>query len=304
MRLPPDFVDRINTVHGERGRVWLADLPRRLTEACERFGLRELEVFPDLSHHVVARAETHEGRPVVVKAGPGREELAAEACALDAFGPTRAVDVLARWPEEGILLLEEVLPGHRLSEQVTEAEAAEVLGGLMAEGWPTPEGASMCYSSEDWMKGLREYASWGGRERQLIDPVMAERALRLLDDLEQSKERDRVLHGDLHYDNVLLSEDRGYLVIDPKGVIGDPAFYLGYLVTRPEPRGKDHPSLREAVSLRLAVLPSVTGEDPKRVTDHAFVAGVLSAVWALEDGSLAWRAVLEAARLVRDAPGR
>jgi streptomycin 6-kinase len=33
----------------------------------------------------------------------------------------------------------------------------------------------------------------------------------------------RVLHGDLHHDNILLGE-RGWLVIDPKGILGDPGF--------------------------------------------------------------------------------
>lgn len=33
-----------------------------------------------------------------------------------------------------------------------------------------------------------------------------------------------LLHGDLHHDNILLSNNGEYKIIDPKGVIGDPIF--------------------------------------------------------------------------------
>lgn len=33
-----------------------------------------------------------------------------------------------------------------------------------------------------------------------------------------------LLHGDFHHDNILLSNNGDYVIIDPKGVIGDPVF--------------------------------------------------------------------------------
>src|SRR5690606_4671155 len=40
------------------------------------------------------------------------------------------------------------------------------------------------------------------------------------------------LHGDLHHDNI-LSSARGWLVIDPKGVLGDPAYDLANVFINP-----------------------------------------------------------------------
>lgn len=42
----------------------------------------------------------------------------------------------------------------------------------------------------------------------------------------------RVLHGDLHHDNILLGE-RGWLAIDPKGLLGDPGFDAANLFYNP-----------------------------------------------------------------------
>jgi len=40
----------------------------------------------------------------------------------------------------------------------------------------------------------------------------------------RSYSRRVLLHGDFHHDNILLSSNGEYIIIDPKGVIGDPVF--------------------------------------------------------------------------------
>ena len=42
----------------------------------------------------------------------------------------------------------------------------------------------------------------------------------------------RPLHGDLHHENVIFG-DRGWLAIDPKGVLGDPAFDAANMFSNP-----------------------------------------------------------------------
>ena len=93
----------------------------------------------------------------------------------------------------------------------------------------------------------------------------------------------RLLHGDLHYDNILVDEQHGVRLIDPKGLRGDPLFDLGYLVSRVQPLGRDALPLHRAVSLRLDVLTEAFRCDAKRLAAWAFVAAALSAVWTLED---------------------
>ena len=36
-----------------------------------------------------------------------------------------------------------------------------------------------------------------------------------------------VLHGDLHHENMLFDAQAGWIVIDPKGVIGKPCLEMG-----------------------------------------------------------------------------
>jgi streptomycin 6-kinase len=118
-------------------------------------------------------------------------------------------------------------------------------------------------------------------ERQAQLPVLtrcADIARRLL-----ATERETVvLHGDLHHDNVLHSA-RGWLAIDPKGLIGERTYEVANLLCNPQPYG-DIVHRRERM-LRLAMLYAERlGLDVQRVLGFALAHAGLSAAWSLQDG--------------------
>ncbi|MHA6642188.1 aminoglycoside phosphotransferase family protein [Mesorhizobium sp. A623] len=93
----------------------------------------------------------------------------------------------------------------------------------------------------------------------------------------------RPLHGDLHHDNIVHGQ-RGWLAIDPKGVLGDPGFDAANFFYNPLDR--DALCLDPERIVRLAQTFSATlGQDPRRVLDHAFAYGCLSAAWHGEGGN-------------------
>lgn len=89
------------------------------------------------------------------------------------------------------------------------------------------------------------------------------------------------LHGDLHHDNILNST-RGWLAIDPKGVLGDPGFDAANLFYNP----LDRTALcldPQRIASMAETLARPVGEAPGRVLDWAFCYGCLSAAWHAED---------------------
>jgi streptomycin 6-kinase len=93
----------------------------------------------------------------------------------------------------------------------------------------------------------------------------------------------RPLHGDLHHENIVFGP-RGWLSIDPKGVIGDPGFDAANLFYNPLDR--DDLCLDPERIARLAkTLSRSMRQDPRRLLDHAFAYGCLSAAWHAEDGN-------------------
>lgn len=115
-----------------------------------------------------------------------------------------------------------------------------------------------------------------GRRTQFVEAAECAQALL------SSQRGVRPLHGDIHHANILFSP-RGWLAIDPKGLIGEPAFDAANLFCNPL---KGDLRFREDRALSIAaILSRVLECAPARILDHAFAFSALSAAWHLEDGS-------------------
>jgi streptomycin 6-kinase len=91
----------------------------------------------------------------------------------------------------------------------------------------------------------------------------------------------RPLHGDIHHQNTIHGW-RGWLVIDPKGVLGDPAFDAANLFYNPLDR--DELCLNpDRIAHMAEVFAKALGQNPAAILDHAFAYGCLSAAWHAED---------------------
>ena len=71
-----------------------------------------------------------------------------------------------------------------------------------------------------------------------------ERAQRLYVGLCASQTSTRLLHGDLHHYNILRDGDRGWVAIDPKGVVGEVEYEIGAALRNPY--GAGYPETRVA----------------------------------------------------------
>ena len=89
------------------------------------------------------------------------------------------------------------------------------------------------------------------------------------------------LHGDLHHDNILHGA-RGWLAIDPKGVLGDPAFDAANMFYNPLDRD-DLCLDPERIAHMAEIFAKTLGQTPAALLDHAIAYGCLSAAWHHED---------------------
>ena len=93
------------------------------------------------------------------------------------------------------------------------------------------------------------------------------------------------LHGDLHHENIVLGP-RGWLAIDPHGLIGDPALDAANFFYNPLER--DDLCLDMARARRIAEgFAAGIGRSPAEILDYAHIYGCLSAAWYGEDADSA-----------------
>jgi streptomycin 6-kinase len=90
-----------------------------------------------------------------------------------------------------------------------------------------------------------------------------------------------VIHGDLHYENVLLSEAGDWLAIDPKPVSGDPHYEVAPMLwNRFEELAGD---VRGGVRRRFHAIVDAAGLDEDRARDWVVVRMLLTAADGLSD---------------------
>jgi streptomycin 6-kinase len=128
--------------------------------------------------------------------------------------------------------------------------------------------------------GFERYAA--GADGQIPRHLLAE-AQRVYLELGGSQSHTRLLHGDLQHYNVLCDARRGWLAIDPKGVVGELEFELAALLRNPSDRPEWF-AQDAVVDRRLTRLAAKLGIDRRRSLRWGFAQGVLSAVWTVEDG--------------------
>jgi streptomycin 6-kinase len=221
------------------------------------------------------------GQPLVLKLVLHPDE-ADQRAALAHFGGRGAVRLLD-WQGDA-LLLERAVPGEPLAglvrqgrdDEATEA-ICEVMSALHRAPGPPP---AVARSVESWGRGfdrIRPAALERGVDAALID-----RAQRIWGVLAASQGPPLLLHGDLHHYNI-LSDARGWVAIDPKGVIGERAFETGAALRNPN--GELALIARpDVVARRAAIMAGRLGLEPGRLLGWAFSQAVLSALWSIEDG--------------------
>lgn len=90
-----------------------------------------------------------------------------------------------------------------------------------------------------------------------------------------------VLHGDIHHGNVLDFGPRGWLAIDPKGLVGERGFDYANIFCNPDARTATSTG---RLSRQASVVAEAAALDRVRLLQWIVAWAGLSAVWMLEDG--------------------
>lgn len=271
-------------------------LPALLAECCERWSLELEKPFENLSYNVVlpgkmgrgSSADDPERTDVVLKLGVPCAELDTEAAALSLFQGDGAVRLLERDTRRGALLLERVTPGtpiHLLQSTENDEETTRTAAILMRRLWRTPPDDHSFPSLGVWFQAFaRQRKQLAGGTGPFPFALIAN-AERTFGELNGSSSHSVLLHGDLHHENILWSAERGWLAIDPKGIVGDPGYEVGPFMLNQLPPGASEMETKEILMRKLGVFSDEFGLSRDRLARWVFCHAVLSAVWDFEEGA-------------------
>jgi streptomycin 6-kinase len=263
------------------GAEWIGRLPTLIAAIEERWALQIGSPYANQSYHYVAPALRADGSAAVLKLGKPNVEFKRQMEALRLYDGHGAVRPLEADSEIGAMLLERLEPGSMLSslcETGCDEQATSVAAKIMRELWrPAPPDCDFP-AVADWAQGLATLRRYYDGKTGPIPERLVVKAESLFANLLASSTAHLLLHGDLHHFNILSAQREPWLVIDPKGLVGDPGYEIGAFLRNPVLR------TRESLSRTIAQLSEELGLDRRRLLDWAFAEGVLSASWHVEDG--------------------
>ncbi|MFF7726281.1 aminoglycoside phosphotransferase family protein [Streptomyces sp. NPDC008001] len=272
---------------GELGRSWVAALPELAARFLDHWGLR---IDGPASHGMVALVLPvlrEDGSRAALKLQPVTDESVGEPAALQAWDGDGAVALLDHDAATGTMLLER-LDANRSLLSIRDAEASlqtlsELLARLLTAPVPAglrPLGEVAGAMLKDVPAALPELRDVS--ERRLVETCAA--AVREV----IGEPGDRLLHWDLHYDNVLApvpgSAREPWLAIDPKPLMGDPGFEL---LPALHDRWDDITATGDvdrAVLRRFDLMTEVLGLDRQRAARWTLGRVLQNALWDVEDG--------------------
>lgn len=221
-----------------------------------------------------------EGVRVVLKITKQAGDESHSGAVLKAYAGEGAVRVYEY--EVGAVLLERLDPGEQLVNVVKRGDddkATKILAEVMAKlaNHEPPFGSP---TVADWGRSFERYLQSGNKQ---IPHEVVEEARAMYEELVSSQRQTMLLHGDLQHYNVLFDNNRGWVAIDPKGVIGELEYEVSALLRNPVEL-PDVFANPVTIKHRLAILTTALHLDYPRALRWSYAQSILSAIWTIEDG--------------------
>ncbi|MGW0755067.1 aminoglycoside phosphotransferase family protein [Streptomyces sp. NPDC002814] len=280
--------------NGEAGRAFIAGLPDLTADFLARW---QLTVDGRPMHGVgalvvpVVRAD---GTAAVLKLQLLDEESEGEPVALRIWDGDGAVRLLDHDPATGTMLLERLDEKRMLSHLGDTREAVLIIARLLAHltSVPAPHGMRRL---GDIAQAMLDQTPWA--LQRIPDPearhLVADCASAVREVVDEPG--DRLLHWDLHDENVLASDRAPWLAIDPKPLSGDPGFELWPAL--------DNRFDADDIVWRFDAMTDVLGLDQARARAWTLGRLLQNALWDIEDERPLEERQLEIARRLRNHPG-
>jgi streptomycin 6-kinase len=282
---------------GAGGRAWLAALPGVVAGYLDRWALRVDGASMCGAVALVLPVRCADGTAAVLKVQPVDEETYGEPLALRAWDGHGAVRLLRHDLDRGALLLERLDADRSLGTVEDDLAAlrvlSEVLAGLTAV--PAPPGIRrLADVGARLLDRAGRHLAGGLRpaDRRLVEACAAAVADLL------PEPGDRLLHWDLHYDNVLAvppgsparRRGRSWLAIDPKPLAGDPGFELLPALHNRWADVVATGDVDRAVRNRFDLMTDVLGLDRQRAAGWTLARVLAETLWELDRGEPDWSA--------------
>lgn len=300
MEITDEYRNKIELLCGDDGKKWLSSLPDQVYYYEQKWNIKTSGPYP-LSYNYVCPAINSDGQKAVLKLSfPNNHEFKTEIAALKRFPEEVAIQILEEDLEKGSVLLEQAIPGSPVAKITPDENQIHFVSQVVKKlHKPIDERDKNLFPSvADWAKIFDRYIEKDLNSSGLVPRDLVDLGKGILTEFLQEEKEQCLLHGDLHNDNILQS-NRGWLVIDPKGLVGEREFELGAYLRNPYydlPQNSDYPAIE---TRRIIQFADELGFDRERIRLWALACTIISMLWFWEDEGKVSETYLRSAELIR-----
>ncbi|NUT95140.1 MAG: hydroxyurea phosphotransferase [Saccharothrix sp.] len=265
------------------GRAWLTALPALVADQLDARSLRpDGPVRNGMASLVLPVVRTTDDLPAVLRLQPPSDETADALAGLRTWNGDGAVRLLDHDDTGGVMLLERLDEGRPLSTVPDDDTALGVIAGLLARltAVPAPPGLRRL---EDIATAMLDQVPWALERLGPEDAALVRTCAAAVREV-VGEAGDRLLHWDLHPDNVLAGEREPWLAIDPESLAGDPGFDLLPALDNRWDLVTATGDVPRAVRRRFDLLTDAVALDRERATAWTLGRILQNALWDVEDG--------------------
>ncbi len=268
-----------------------SNINKKINLLVSRWDIVELDLIKSFSSNLIFKAVSKEFKLVIIKLFSNKDEFVGEVNALNCFAEGLVCKLLDVDYANLALLEETVLPGTQLAEEKNIKTRLNIFCDLYKQlHYKGNKGSSQfndddiyyVKSYKDWIYRITEYMSEQDNWNEFVDYMV--KAKKLYIKLSERYTEQCLLHGDLHYYNILKAE-KGYKIIDPKGVIGNPIFDISRYMLNEFWDNKNIIKVDEIMDTVFAMLSSNLAVSRKVLSELLYIEGVMGVCWFIQSGA-------------------
>jgi streptomycin 6-kinase len=249
----------------------------------DKWRLSSFQFIPSYSANLIFICYSENYENAVLKIGnPSSREVLTEFNTLSQYNGRGFCKVFAADLEKGIILEEYVRPGQPLRDEKSLDKRLDVFSSLYKGLHIQPGNAEIYPAYTDWVCRITEYMSRRQDCRELY--LHMKKAKDICLSVAALYPQKMLLHGDFHHDNILLGGDGRYVIIDPKGVIGDPVFDVPRFILN-EFDNEITDELYKKINYIICVLEKQLNIPNSILRSCLYVETAMAQCWCVEDGS-------------------
>lgn len=250
----------------------------------EAWSLTNFKFIPSYSANIVFQCHSQQFGAAVLKiARASGLEFRTELQALEEFNGKGVCRLFRYDVDHAVMLLQQVQPGQPLRQLASLEQRLDVFCSVYRSLHSASAVKHRYPTYMDWVDRITEFMSGQAQYQELYQHM--KQAQDLCAQVTAIYPGTMLLHGDLHHDNILLGSDGQYVVIDPKGVIGDAVFDIPRFILN-EFEDKVTPALQHKINSIIVYLAEALNVPQPIIRKLLYIETTMGACWYVEDGEI------------------